>query len=61
MTRRLATPGRKYSKGATAKPKGSYKVTYTKTNGERFMRTFTSAEAKDKFITSARRKGWKVS
>jgi hypothetical protein len=61
MTRRNATPGRRYSPGAKAKPKGSYKVTYTKKNGERFQRTFTTEAAREAFRASARKKGWSVS
>jgi len=60
MTRRPATPGRRYSPGHKAAPPRKYKVTYVKTNGQRFMRTFATEDAKEKFIASARKKHWKI-
>lgn len=60
MTRRASTPGRRYSSGAKAAPPRKYKVTYRKKNGERFMRTFPTEQAKDTFIASARKKGWSI-
>jgi hypothetical protein len=60
MTRRPSTPGRRYSSGAKAAPPRKYKVTYIKTNGQRFVRTFATEEAKNTFITSARKKHWRI-
>lgn len=60
MTRRPSTPGRRYSSGAKPTPVRKYSVTYIKTNGQRFKRTFTTEQAKETFIASARKKHWKV-
>lgn len=54
------TPGRRYYKPKPPPPKGKFKVVYIKTNGQRFMRTFQTEEARDKFITSAKKKKWRI-
>lgn len=55
-----ATPGRRYYKPKPRPHSGHIWVTYIKTNGQRFKRSFHTEEAKEKFIASAKKKHWKI-